>query len=71
MVVVIVGLVSAISLPRINLESYKVSGAVQGVTASLSYAQRLSVTLQHDVVRVAFDVPNNRLRVHEDRNDDG
>lgn len=70
MVVVIVGLVSAMAIPRINIESYKVSSAVQGVTASLSYAQRLSVSLQHDV-RVAFDTPNQRMRVHEDQDNDG
>jgi prepilin-type N-terminal cleavage/methylation domain-containing protein len=70
MVVVIIGLVSAIALPRINLESYKVSSAVQGVTSALSYAQRLAVSLQTDV-RVAFDVPNERLRIHEDANNNG
>lgn len=70
MVVVIIGLVSAIALPRINLESYKVSSAVQGVTSALSYAQRLAVSLQSDV-RVAFDVPNQRLRIHEDANNNG
>jgi prepilin-type N-terminal cleavage/methylation domain-containing protein len=70
MIIVIVGILSRIALPRLNNESFKVSSAVQGVTASLSYAQRLAVTLQHDV-RVAFDVPNQRLRVHEDRDNDG
>lgn len=70
MIVVIIGLVSAVALPRINLESYKVSSAVQGVNSALSYAQRLAVSLQSDV-RVAFDVPNQRLRIHEDQNNNG
>lgn len=69
MVVVIIGILSAIAIPRMDLESYKVSSAVQGMTATLAYAQRLSITLQHDV-RVAFDVPNNRIRVHEDDDND-
>jgi Tfp pilus assembly protein FimT len=69
-VVVVMAIVAAFAIPKLNLEGYKVTSAVRGITASLSYAQRLSVSLQHDV-RVAFDVTGNRLRVHEDNNNDG
>ncbi len=69
-VIVMMGIILTMAIPRLNLEGYKVSSAVRGVTASLSYAQRLAVSLQHDV-RVAFDAPNRRLRVHEDTDNDG
>ncbi len=69
-VVAVIGLVSAIAIPRLNLEGYRVNSAVRGITATLSYSQRLAVTLQHDI-RVAVDQPNRRLRVHEDRNNNG
>jgi hypothetical protein len=40
------------------------------VTSTLTYTQRLAVTLQHDV-RVSFDSTNSRLRIHEDANNNG
>ena len=68
--VVIMAIVTALAIPRLNLDGYKVSSAVRGVTAALSYSQRLAVSLQHDV-RVSFDSAGNRLRVHEDLDNDG
>ncbi len=68
--IVIMGIILALAIPRLNLDGYKVSAAVRGVTAGLSYAQRLAVSLQSDV-RVGFDGANRRLRIHEDTNDDG
>ena len=70
LVVIIMSLITGLAIPRLNLEGYKVSSAVRGVTASLSYAQRLAVSLQHDI-RVSFDAPNRRIRVHEDADNDG
>jgi prepilin-type N-terminal cleavage/methylation domain-containing protein len=69
-VVIIMGIITGLAIPRLNIEGYKVSSAVRGVTATLSYAQRLAVSLQHDI-RVSFDGPNRRLRMHEDANNDG
>jgi len=69
-VIVVVGIISAIAIPRINIDAYTVNGSVRGVTSVLSYAQRLAISLQHNVI-VAFDVPNNRLRSHEDSDNDG
>jgi prepilin-type N-terminal cleavage/methylation domain-containing protein len=69
-VIVIMGMVAAFAIPRLNLEGYRVNSAVRAVTASLSYAQRLAVSLQSDV-RVSFDLANRRIRVHEDTNNDG
>jgi len=69
-VIVIMGMVAAFAIPRLNLEGYRVNSAVRAVTASLTYAQRLAVSLQSDV-RVSFDLANRRIRVHEDTNNDG
>ncbi|NNG17046.1 MAG: hypothetical protein HKM89_11245 [Gemmatimonadales bacterium] len=69
-IVVIMGLAAAIAIPQLDTESYKVNAAVRGVSTKLSSAQRLSVSLQHNVV-VALDAGNNRLRIHEDANNNG
>lgn len=65
----VIAVLAAIAIPRLDLDGYKVSAAVRAVTSSLTYAQRLAVSLQHDV-RVAFDSANSRLRVHEDLDND-
>lgn len=68
--VTVIALLAAIAIPRLDTQGYRVNGAVRGLTASLGYAQRLAVSLQHDV-RVAFDSAGGRIRIHEDRNNDG
>jgi len=67
---VIMAIIAALAIPRLNLDGYKVSSAVRGVSAGLTYAQRLAVSLQSDV-RVSFDSTQRRLRVHEDVDNDG
>jgi prepilin-type N-terminal cleavage/methylation domain-containing protein len=69
MVIVIVGMLAGLALPRSGLASYQASSGARVVATALSHAQRLAVSQQSDV-RVAFDVANNQLRVHEDRNND-
>lgn len=68
--VTVIAIVAAIAIPRIDIDGYKVSSAVREVTTSLTYSQRLAVSLQHDV-RVSFDSANNRIRIHEDEDNDG
>ena len=68
-VIVIIGLLTAIALPRVSLASYQANGAAQVVSSALSYAQRQAISRQADT-RVGFDVANNRMRIHEDRNND-
>ena len=68
-VIVIIGLLTAIALPKVALSSYQANAGAQVVSSALSYAQRQAISRQADT-RVAFDVPNNRLRIHEDRNND-
>jgi prepilin-type N-terminal cleavage/methylation domain-containing protein len=68
-VIVIIGLLTAIALPKVNLASYQANGAAQVVSSAFAYAQRQAISRQANTL-VAFDLPNNRLRVHEDRNND-
>ena len=68
-VIVIVGLLTAVALPRSGISSYQANSGAQVVSAALAYAQRQAISRQADT-RVAFDLPNNRLRIHEDRNND-
>ncbi|MFL5403088.1 MAG: GspH/FimT family pseudopilin [Gemmatimonadales bacterium] len=68
-VIVIVGMMASIALPKSGIASYKANGAAQTVASTLTYAQRQSISLQTDI-RVAFDPANNELRIHEDANND-
>ena len=69
-VVVIIGLMAAIALPRIDLQKFQVDSAMQGLGTTLVAAQREAVSRQYDVI-VMFDAGNNALRIHEDANIDG
>ena len=69
MVVVIVGMMAGIAIPRSGLASYQANSGARVVATALSHAQRLAVSQQSDV-RVAFDVDNDQIRVHEDRDND-
>ncbi|HWN18352.1 MAG TPA: prepilin-type N-terminal cleavage/methylation domain-containing protein [Gemmatimonadales bacterium] len=68
-VIVIIGLMTAIALPKSGIASYRANSGAQVVSSALSYAQRQAISRQADT-RVAFDLANNRMRVHEDRNND-
>lgn len=68
--IVIIGIVAAIGLPRIDFEGAKVNSAMRTVALTFAHAQRTAVSLQLDVW-VAVDTANRTLRLHEDRNNDG
>lgn len=68
-VIVILGILTSIALPRINVASYRANSGAQVLAATLANAQRQAISRQADT-RVAFDMPNNRLRIHEDENND-
>jgi len=68
-VIVIMGLLTAIALPKAGISSYQANSGAQVVSTALSYAQRQAISRQADT-RVAFDLANNRMRIHEDRNND-
>jgi Tfp pilus assembly protein FimT len=69
-VMFMISLLGLIVVPHIEIVKYRMDGSVRGVASALLVAQRSAVKQQHDVV-VAFDVANNRLRIHEDANNNG
>jgi Tfp pilus assembly protein FimT len=68
--ITVVGILGAIALPRLNSDRFTVDSGARALTLELAYAARSATTLQHNV-RVAFDVPTGRVRLHEDANNDG
>jgi prepilin-type N-terminal cleavage/methylation domain-containing protein len=66
-VVVLLSLVSALALPKINLAQFKSDDAVRLVRTTLQKAQRLAITRQYDVI-VVFDTTNQRMQVIQDLN---
>jgi prepilin-type N-terminal cleavage/methylation domain-containing protein len=68
-VVVIIGMMAGIAIPRTGLASYKANSGAQVVASTLTYAQRQAISRQADT-RLAFDVANNEMRLHEDEDND-
>lgn len=69
-ILVLVGILSAIAGPRLGIDHFRTDSAMQSVGSTMLLAQRLAVSRQHDVV-VAFDEAANQIRVHEDANNNG
>lgn len=69
LVIVIMGLVAAFAIPRLNFGSYQINGGTRALAALLARAQRLAVTDQSDV-NVLFNVAQNSVTLHEDANND-
>jgi Tfp pilus assembly protein FimT len=69
-VIVMIGILVAIAFPRLDSQKYRLDGDVRSVSMTLAYAQRLAVSLQHNVL-VTIDKTNHQLRAHEDKNNDG
>jgi prepilin-type N-terminal cleavage/methylation domain-containing protein len=64
---IIMGIVAAMAVPRMDLSHMKSDAALRQVTTLFVQAQRTALTKQYNVL-VSFDVPNNRIRMVEDRN---
>ncbi len=69
-VVVIIGIVAAFALPKIDYTKYRVDSTMRGVGSMLLGAQRRAVSRQHDII-VTFDQTNNAIRIIEDANNNG
>ncbi len=67
LVVVIVGIVAALTLPRIDYTRYRVNSSMRGLGTTLLGVQRRAVSRQHDII-VTFDVTRQAIRIHEDAN---
>ncbi len=68
-VVVIVGIIAAIAMPRIQVSRYQANAGARAVTGTLSYAQRMAISQQANI-NVSFDAARRGMRVHEDRDND-
>lgn len=68
-VVVIIGMMAGIAIPRTGMATYKANSGAQAVASVLTYAQRQAISRQADT-RVAFDAANNEIRLHEDEDND-
>ena len=69
-IVVMLGILALLSIPKLDFMRYRVNADARNVTMMLAYAQRLAVSLQHNV-QVTIDPVNRQIRTHEDKNDDG
>lgn len=69
-VLVIIGIGTAMAIPRVNLTGRRTDTAVHELASLLMAAQRAAVAGQHDVV-VAFEEDALRVRVHHDLDNDG
>ena len=66
----IMGVVAVMTVPRMDLSHMKSDAALRQVTTFFVQAQRTALVKQYNVI-VSIDVPNNRLRLVEDRNNSG
>ncbi len=67
MVVVIIGIMARVALPRFNIDRYRADGAGRLALILLQEAQRNAITRQSNVI-VSFDSLYNRFRVVQDYN---
>jgi prepilin-type N-terminal cleavage/methylation domain-containing protein len=70
LVVVIMGMLGAIALPKIDVAGIQVSSAVQVLSTTMVAAQREAITKQHDII-LTFDAVNRQVRLAWDANSDG
>lgn len=65
--VAVIGIVTAMAIPRIRLSSYRADSAMRTVQVVLQQAQRRAVTRQSEVM-VSFDTARGRIRTVFDAN---
>ncbi|HPF62023.1 MAG TPA: GspH/FimT family protein [Gemmatimonadales bacterium] len=68
-VIILIGILAGIAASRLDWVRYRADSVARGVLADLSAAQRTAVSLQTDV-RITT-LSNDRLRIHEDANNNG
>ena len=69
-VLVIVGVLSVLVVPQMEIVKYRMDGSTRGLVMALVTAQRSAVKRQHQVV-VVLDTGNRRVVIHEDEDSDG
>lgn len=63
-------MVAALGLPRLNYIRFRVNSDARNVVMTLAYAQRIAVSLQHNV-KVTLHASLRQVRTLEDKNNDG
>ena len=69
-VLVIVGVITALAIPRLDLSSYRADASVQGMRTILQQAQRAALEQQYDIYAI-FDTAAQAVTIAEDANNDG
>jgi prepilin-type N-terminal cleavage/methylation domain-containing protein len=69
-VMMIMGIIGAMAIPKINISNYRVDAAAQQVRSVYMTAQRTSLTRQYDVI-VSVDTLKNEMRIAEDKDNNG
>lgn len=69
-VLVIMGVVAGLAVPKLKLSSNRVEAIAQQVRSVFQTAQRTSLTRQYDVI-ISFDTVRSELRIGEDKNNSG
>ena len=69
-VIVILSILTALAVPRLDWQKYRLNAEQRNIAMQLTYSQRLAVSLQHNV-QVTIDHAARRLIVDEDANNDG
>jgi prepilin-type N-terminal cleavage/methylation domain-containing protein len=69
-VIVVIGAVLAMGIPKLDLMKYRTDAAIQNVRTILMQAQRTALLRQYDVV-ITLDTVKMVLHWDEDANDDG
>ena len=69
-VLMMIGMVAAFTLPRLDLGRYRADAAAQTARGAFQTAQRGALTRQYDVM-VSVDAATNRVRIAYDANGDG
>jgi prepilin-type N-terminal cleavage/methylation domain-containing protein len=70
LVLVIIGVVAAIGLPRLDVYKYRSDATAVMIRSLIMQAQREAIVGQHDLI-VSIDTARNRLVLAFDRNNDG
>lgn len=66
-VLIMIGIIAAMAVPRLNYEKYRADAAMRTVRTVLQGAQRNAIMRQTNVV-VGFDVGSGQMRIVEDAN---
>jgi prepilin-type N-terminal cleavage/methylation domain-containing protein len=67
MTLIIIGIITLMAVPKLDLSHMKSDAALRQVASLFVQAQRTALAKQYNVL-ISIDVPGNRMRLVEDRN---